>query len=465
MSCSGFYPSVECFLRSKWHYMFAFAPSTCLFCDCSLACELQADVVRFGSICVYGVNIRCIWIFYFFPSFHLSVKAFSRFILFHLKHLKICLSLSCELLSVFQSVEKPVCGKGGRISLYSAPEYKQVLLPVCFLSVYCLLPVCFLSVNVCFLSVSCLFTVCFLSVYCLLPVCFLSASCLLPVCFLSVSCLLPVCFLSASCLFPVCFLSASCLWSVCLLSASCLFPVCFLSASCLFTVCFLSVYCMFPVCFLSVSCLLPVCFLSVSCLLPVCFLSVSCLLPVCFLSVSCLLPVCFLSASCLFPVWFLSASCLFTVCFLSVSCLLPVCFLSASCLFPVCDQPGRRGVLSLLSLSCGDLFFTWTILVRVFYISIILVSRLNSVKSFSFQWIFKSMNLYVMNSSQTSRLPWCRHVQVLSISQWVVHSTDSVWFVNESFRLPQSWKAWKYQRISKVGFSRLWKVIEIHKPF
>lgn len=75
--------------------------------------------------------------FLLFPSFHLSFKAFSLFILFHLKHLKIYLSLSCEMkkapLSVFQSVEKTVCGKGGRISLYSAPEYNQVLFPVCFL--------------------------------------------------------------------------------------------------------------------------------------------------------------------------------------------------------------------------------------------------------------------------------------------------------------------------------------------
>lgn len=77
--------------------MFAFAPSMCLFCDCSLVCELQADVVQFSSICVYGVNIRCIWVFYFSPSFHLSFKAFSLFILFHLKHLKIYLSLSCEM--------------------------------------------------------------------------------------------------------------------------------------------------------------------------------------------------------------------------------------------------------------------------------------------------------------------------------------------------------------------------------
>lgn len=167
--------------------------------------------------------------FLLFPSFHLSFKAFSLFILFHLKHLKICLSLSCEMkkapLSVFQSVEKPVCGKGGRISLYSAPEYNQVLFPVL------------------------------------------------------------------------------CVW--------------------------------------------------------------------------------------------------------------------------LCDQPGRWDVLSLLSLSCGDFELFVSVFYRKFYN---LVSRLNSVKSFSFQWIFKSMNLCVMNFSKTSRLPWCSHVHKKQIFfHWV--SELFIWLI------------------------------------
>lgn len=66
--------------------MFAFAPSMCLFCDCSLVCELQADVVQFSSICVYGVNIRCIWVFYFSRHFICLLKHshFSSFFIWNI---------------------------------------------------------------------------------------------------------------------------------------------------------------------------------------------------------------------------------------------------------------------------------------------------------------------------------------------------------------------------------------------
>lgn len=219
--------------------MFAFAPSMCLFCDCSLVCELQADVVQFSSICVYGVNIRCIWIFYFFPSFHLSVKDnFSSFFIWNISRSASPSAVRWRKapLSVFQSVEKPVCGKGGRISLYSAPEYNQVLFPVCFLS-YAFDFVISLEGEM-------------------------------------------------------------------------------FSHFCLSAVVILNIF-----------------------------------------------------------------------------------------------------------------FFTWTILVSVFYRKFYnLVSRLNSVKSFSFQWIFKSMNLYVMNFFETSRLPWCSHVHKKQILfQWV--SELLIWLI------------------------------------
>ncbi len=103
---------------------------------------------------------------------------------------------------------------------------------------------------------------------------------------------------------------------------------------------------------------------------------------------------------------------------------------TVSCLFPVlcvwlCDQPGRWDVLSLLSLSCGDFELFVSVFYRKFYN---LVSRLNSVKSFSFQWIFKSMNLCVMNFSKTSRLPWCSHVHKKQIFfHWV--SELFIWLI------------------------------------